>query len=108
MATIYKHEIPERLTMIPDRSTTGAQRAADSPRQVATRHTLQESFSDFRAVEGLTLPHQWRVRFVREKKGDQIGYVPAGNRDLSMIEWHCLYDVVKLNVPIDPKSFVLY
>jgi len=108
IATIYKLEIPESLSMIPERGTSGAERAAATPRAVATRHTLEESFSDFRTVDGLTLPHQWRVRFITEDRGQQVGLFDAANRDLTVVEWYSIFDSVRQNVAIDPKTFVLY
>jgi hypothetical protein len=108
IATTYELEIPETLTMVPDPTTSGAERAADSPRQLTTRYALEESFDDFRPVGGLTLPFWWKIRFITEKPGVQVGNVTLGNRDLSVVEWHFLFDKVSLNVPIDPKVFVPY
>jgi len=108
IATIYKLEIPETLTMIRDPGVSGAARAAATPREVPTRHILEESFSDYRTVDGLTLPHQWSVRFITENRGQQVGLFSAANRDLTVVELHYLFDKVRQNVAIDPKTFVLY
>ena len=86
----------------------GEGETAATPREVATRHILEESFADYRTVDGLTLPHQWRVRFITENRGQQVGLFSAGNRDLTVVEWLSVFDSLSQNVAIDPKTFVLY
>ena len=59
------------------------------------RSTLEERFSDFQAVDGLTLPSHWNIQFTRE--------LPDGST--SVVEWDLKEDQVKNNVGLDPKNF---
>lgn len=73
---------------------------AGAERQV--QYTFEERFSDFRAVDGLTLPHQCVLRFTTEMNtGSGIG--PG----ISVWEWGLSFQRITHNAPIDPKTFVL-
>jgi hypothetical protein len=108
IATIYKLEIPDAPTMAPGPGTTGAERAANSSTRIASRYTIEERFGDFREVDGLKVPSFWKLRYVAEEQGSQIGGFSAANRDLSMLEWQVNFDKVEHNTPMDAKVFVLY
>lgn len=70
-------------------------RPEESSRQVETRTKLVESFSDFRTVEGLSMPYHWNIRLTTE------------GRNTSIWEWDMLFARVVQNQPIDPKVFRL-
>lgn len=58
------------------------------------RYTLEERFSDFNTVEGLTLPSNWDVRMTVEP-------VRA-----STLEWQVRFMGFTNNPPVDPKSVI--
>jgi hypothetical protein len=69
----------------------------DSVNVRAERSTLEERFSDFKTVDGLTLPTHWNLQFTRE--------LPNGSTTLS--EWDLKEDQITNNVGLDPRNFEL-
>jgi hypothetical protein len=67
----------------------------DSSKLQAERSTLEESFSDFKTFDGLTLPTHWNIEFTRE--------LPNGSTSVS--EWDIKADQIKHNVGLDPRNF---
>jgi hypothetical protein len=63
----------------------------------AERSSLEERFSDFKMVDGLTLPTHWNLQFTRE--------LPNGSTTLS--EWDLKEDQITHNVGLDPRNFEL-
>lgn len=59
------------------------------------RSSLEERFSDFKTVDGLTLPTHWNLQFTRE--------LPNGSTTLS--EWDLKEDQITNNMGLDPKNF---
>ena len=59
------------------------------------RTTLEERFSDFKTVDGVTLPSQWNLQFTWE--------LPQGTT--SVTEWDLKEDQVTHNIGLDPKNF---
>lgn len=63
----------------------------------AERSSLEERFSDFKSIDGLTLPTHWNLQFTRE--------LPNGSTTLS--EWDLKEDQITNNVGLDPRNFEL-
>jgi hypothetical protein len=63
----------------------------------AERSSLEERFSDFKTVDGLTLPTHWNLQFTRE--------LPNGSTTLS--EWDLKEDQITNNMGLDPRNFEL-
>ena len=82
--TEYKYEID---------NTFGAD-APDSSRAQSTRQELTEDFGDFRAVDGLTLPHRYRLQLSRE----------AGFR-ANLRDWELVVQKVSHKEPLDDSLF---
>jgi hypothetical protein len=61
------------------------------------RSSLEERFSDFKTVDGLTLPSHWNIHFTRE--------LPDGSTSIS--EWDLKEDQITNNVGLDPRNFEL-
>lgn len=59
------------------------------------RSSLEERFSDFKTVDGLTLPTHWNLQFTRE--------LPNGSTTVS--EWDLKEDQIANNMGLDPKNF---
>lgn len=64
-------------------------RPEDSSQQSETRYHLIEEFSDFRPENGLTLPHQYRIR-----------YDVSGNSTLR-IDWEMILEQFQFNQPLE-------
>lgn len=84
---------------------------------------LDENFNEFRKVDSLTVPFQWRVRFVQggvvgeslpvtEVSPEGWDRVVGFSRHLTLsrqiLQWEYLFDTVELNREIDPKSFRIF
>jgi hypothetical protein len=63
----------------------------------AQRSQLEERFSEFKTVDGLTLPTHWNLQFTRE--------LPDGSTSLS--EWDLKEDQITNNMGLDPHNFQL-
>ena len=69
----------------------------DSSKLQAERSTLEERFSDFKTVDGLTLPTHWNIQFTLE--------LPNGATTVT--EWDFKDEQIKHNVGLDPRNFEL-
>jgi hypothetical protein len=67
-----------------------------SAQQLESRYLLEESFGDFRAIDGLTLPTHWTIRLNTER-----------GRETSIWEWDMQITRMVHNQPIDPNVFEL-
>jgi hypothetical protein len=66
-----------------------------SARQQENRSLIQERFSDFKAIDGLTLPTHYDLRFTLETPG---GFTKS-------IEWEAKSLTILNNQSVDPRSF---
>jgi hypothetical protein len=66
-----------------------------SARQRQIRYTVEERFTDFKAIDGLTLPSHYNLRFTQEL---QSGSTILDNWDLNA-------DDIAHNVSLDPRNF---
>ncbi|MEW6207896.1 MAG: hypothetical protein AB1631_05985 [Acidobacteriota bacterium] len=90
-AETFRHLRTEYLYEI---DTTFGADAPDSSRAQAVRQQLVEEFGDFRAVDGLTLPHRYRLQLSRE------GGFRADLRD-----WELTVQKVSHKEPLDDSLF---
>jgi hypothetical protein len=81
------------LTTAP--SNTGGADITQSSKQRETRYTIEESFSDFKTTEGLTLPSKYSIHFTEELQ----------NGATKVYEWDLTADEISNNRPLDPKNF---
>lgn len=84
--TTYQQDVVAPMGPTPDKSGE----------QLGSRYVLEESFSDFQAVDGLTLPTRWTIRLNTE-----LG------RQTSIWEWEMQFSRIAHNQPIDPNVFEL-
>ena len=73
-----------------------------------SRFLLEEEFSEFVRVDGLTLPTMWTIRMTGER-GGSIGILPlpevgAGN---SVFRWKAVFDKLFHNVEIKPADWAI-
>jgi hypothetical protein len=69
----------------------------ESSKLLPERTTLEERFSDFKTVDGLTLPSHWNLQFTRE--------LPNGSTTIS--EWDLKEDQITNNMGLDPRNFAV-
>lgn len=78
----------------------GASIVAGNPNASASqeemRYTLKEGFSDFRTVEGLTLPSRWIIEFTTGQ-----------GRTGSVLRFSTAFDAIDFNVDLRPEQFVI-
>ena len=86
---------PGSLDSGPGTVTMGANAETAAARQQPTRYLLREKFSDFKTVDGVTLPTHYDVQFTQEL---QSGRTTVSDWDLQGLE-------LKNNVPLDPRNF---
>ena len=67
----------------------------ESARQQETRYRIEERFSDFKSVDGITLPYHYNLRFQQEL---QSGFT-------KLVEWDSNATRVLNNVDLDAKNF---
>lgn len=66
-----------------------------NPRQQQNRYELEERFSNFQTIDGLTLPSRYDIRFTEElQSGRTTAY-----------EWEILESSIINNVSLDPRNF---
>jgi hypothetical protein len=64
-------------------------------RLTETRYRLEERFSDFKTVEGVTLPSHYNLHFTQE----------LGNGPTTVSEWDMTTDQISNNISLDPRNF---
>ena len=84
--TTYSYSPSEGLTI------EGETAAA---RQVPNRYRLTEKFSDFKTVDGVTLPTHYNIQFSWELQSGRT----------SLTEWDLKGLDVSSNIPVDPRNF---
>ncbi|HSS97323.1 MAG TPA: hypothetical protein VLK33_09845 [Terriglobales bacterium] len=106
VATVYSIELSPNLGGQGGPSATdqvGLTSRADQPgadvtqssRQREIRYTVEERFTDFKAVDGLTLPSHYDLRYTQElQSGSTIIY-----------KWDLNADDIAHNVSLDPRNF---
>jgi hypothetical protein len=78
----------------PAREITETSEMANA-RQQETRYRIEERFSDFNKVDGLTLPSHYNVHFTQE----------LGNGSTTVFEWDIASSQIHNNVTLDPRNF---
>lgn len=67
-----------------------------SSSQQERRFSLEETFGDFQAFDGVNLPTRWLIRTTVNGDG------------ASVREWHVMFSKITHNATIDPKNFVIF
>lgn len=69
-----------------------------SARQNQTRYRMEESFSDFKTADGLTLPNRYDLRFQEELQ----------NGFSKQVEWDVSATKILSNIPVDARNFQVH
>ncbi len=99
--TVYSYSVSRRIldgspsaTPIPTAPPGGSAETAMAGQQL-TRYRLQEKFSDFKTVDGVTLPTHYDIQFSQEL---QNGHTTLTDWDMKGLE-------ITSNIQVDPKNF---
>jgi len=79
----------------PSGTLPGGNSETAAARQLPNRYRLQEKFSDFKTVEGVTLPTHYDIQFTQEL---QNGRTTLNDWDLKSLE-------ISSNIPVDARNF---
>jgi len=84
----------------PGSMDSGPQEVSDTSetlnaRQQETRYRIEEKFSNFSQVDGLTLPSHYNIHFTQE----------LGNGSTTAFEWDIASTGIHNNVTLDPRNF---
>jgi hypothetical protein len=77
----------------PNTTTESAETAAS--RQNEIRYRLEERFTDFKTVDGLTLPFHYTIQFTSEQQNGQT----------MLSQWDTTIQAIKHNVSPDARNF---
>jgi hypothetical protein len=67
----------------------------ESARRNEARYRIEERFSDFKTVDGITLPFRYDLRYQQEL---QTGFT-------KLVEWDVSADNIQNNISLDPRNF---
>lgn len=73
----------------------GLQGETSSADRQETRYRIEERFSDFHSVDGLTMPLQYELHFTQE----------LANGFTKSVEWDIAVSQIQNNIPLDPMNF---
>jgi len=80
----------------------GVAAAVTDIRQYQNRYSVEERFSDFKAVDGLTLPTKYELRYTEDTAADNKGSQIGGTR---FYDWNMTAEQIQQNVALDAKNF---
>lgn len=92
--TIYSLEVAQ-----------GVAGAVTDTRQYQNRYTLEERFSDFKTVDGLTLPTNYQLRYTEDVVNDAAGRASGQLGGTRVYDWQMTADQIQHNLNLDPKNF---
>ena len=91
--TFIEHTEAAGMPATPSQAIAGSQ----------TRYTLEEEFSEFVQIEGLTLPTMWTIRMTAEKAQS----VSVGTTGSSVLRWKAAFEKLFHNVEIQPADLAI-
>ena len=68
---------------------------AQASGQQQTRYRVEEKFSEFKTVDGLTLPNHYTIHFTQEPQGGKT----------TILDWDITANRILQNVTLDPRNF---
>ncbi len=79
----------------PSAGNSGGTAETAAARQVPNRYRLQEKFSDFKTVDGVTLPTHYDIQFSQELQ----------NGKTTLLDWDLKQLEISNNAGVDPRNF---
>lgn len=83
----------------------GVASAVTDTRQYQNRYSIEERFSDFKAVDGLTLPTNYQLRYTEDVLNDAAGLTESQLGGTRYYDWEMTADGIQHNLTLDPKNF---
>jgi hypothetical protein len=78
----------------------------ETARQQETHYLLEERFTDFKTVDGLTLPGRWTIQFTSDIPEVSIsGHTRFGASLAAVTQFEVTVTNISHNVPLDPRNF---
>ena len=78
----------------------------ENARQQTSHYRLEERFSDFKAVDNLTLPGRWTIQFTPDvPAGSEVGHPLAGVALNATSQFAVTVINITHNQPLDPRNF---
>jgi len=74
-------------------------------RQYQNRYSLEERFSDFKAVDGLTLPTSYQLRYTEDVVNDAPSSARGQLGGTRVYDWDMTAEHIENNVNLDAKNF---
>lgn len=78
----------------------GVAQAVTSIRQYEIRYTVEERFSEFKAIDGLSLPTKYELRYIVDSATGQIA-------ESRYYDWEMSVENMQHNLTLDPKNFLV-
>ena len=75
-----------------------------------TRFTLEEEFSEFVPIEGLTLPTMWTIRMTAEKAAGDVALpvgLPGVGPGNALLRWKAVFEKLFHNVEVKPADLAI-
>ena len=94
VATIYTLELSQ-----------GVASAVTDTRQYQNRYSIEERFSDFKAVDGLTLPTSYHLRYTEDVTNDAPATTRGQLGGTRIYDWDMTAEQIQNNVNLDAKNF---
>jgi hypothetical protein len=74
-------------------------------RQYQNRYSIEERFSDFKAVDGLTLPTTYRLRYTEDVLNDAASRARQQLGGTLIYDWDMTAENIQHNMTLDAKNF---
>jgi hypothetical protein len=94
VATIYTLELSQ-----------GVASAVTDTRQYQNRYSIEERFSDFKAVDGLTLPTGYQLRYTEDVINDAATTTRSQLGGTRIYDWDMTAERIQHNLSLDAKNF---
>jgi hypothetical protein len=90
-----------------DVSATMGREITESVYQHDNRYTIEERFSDFKPVDGLTLPTHYRIQYTQEVQNNATRQADTANMlgTTRVYDWDLTVENIRHNLTLDPANF---
>jgi hypothetical protein len=85
----------------------GVGREVTDIRHYENRYNIEERFSDFKAVDGLTLPTRYYLRYTEDVLNDAADRTRSQLGGTRVYDWEMAAEQIQHNLSLDEKNFRL-
>ena len=83
----------------------GVASAVTDTRQYQNRYTIEERFSDFKVVDGITLPTNYQLQYTEDAMNDPATTARGQLGGTRLYDWEMTVQQVQHNLSLDGKNF---